>query len=487
MVFGSTVLEVAIGIVPVYLLRIRRAGSSCCGLLAALLVVANLQAADADRLIEAIKGHDRAGVQSLLTKAVDVNATEPDGTTALHWAANWGDPGTVDLLIKAGAKVSAENRYGMRPLSVAAANGQARVIEKLLAAGADPNTVFGDGESVLMTAARTGSVPAVNLLLAHGAHPNAAERWRGQTALMWAAVENHPGAVKALIEGGADIDARSSGGLSALMFAARAGHIDVARALLDAGATSNETGKDGSSTLGLAALNAHWELGMLLLENGADPNADLVGWTPLHQVALTRSPHHDNVNPQRIPTGTVDSLDFAKALVAHGAEINRRTTKSPTDGFRQWIRREGATAFFFAAKAADVPLMRLLVSLGADPSIPTAQGVTALAAAAGVGFCQGESPGTEAEALEAVKYTLTLGGDVNAVDENGFTPMHGAATRGANTIVQLLHDRGARLDAKSKEDGWTPWTMANGVMLANTYKRQLATADYIRELMDRGK
>jgi ankyrin repeat protein len=204
-------------------------------------------------------------------------------------------------------------------------------------------------------------------------------------------------------------------------------------------------------------------------------------------VALTRSPHHDNVNPQRIPTGTVDSLEFAKALINHGAEVNRLTTKSPTDGFRQWIRREGATAFFFAAKAADVALMRLLVSLGADPSLPTAQGVTALAAAAGVGFCQGESPGTEAEALEAVKYALSLGGDVNSVDNDGFTPMHGAATRGANSIVQFLYDQGARLDAKSKVDAWTPWTMANGVMLANTYKRQLATAEYLRTLMDRVK
>ena len=63
--------------------------------------------------------------------------------------------------------------------------------------------------------------------------------------------------------------------------------------------------------------------------------------------------------------------------------------------------------------------------------------------------------------------------------------MHGAATRGANSIVQFLYERGARLDAKSKEDGWTPWIMANGVMLANTYKRQLDTADYIKRLLER--
>ena len=129
--------------------------------------------------------------------------------------------------------------------------------------------------------------------------------------------------------------------------------------------------------------------------------------------------------------------------------------------------------------------MRLLVCSAPIRRFPPRRGVTPLAAAAGVGFCQGESPGTEAEALEAVKYLLLAGADVNAADKDGFTPMHGAATRGANSIVQLLYDKGARLDAKSKEEGWTPWTMANGVMLANTYKRQLATADFIRSLMNR--
>src|SRR5262249_1122695 len=106
---------------------------------------------------------------------------------------------------------------------------------------------------------------------------------------------------------------------------------------------------------------------------------------------------------------------------------------------------------------------------------------------AGVGYCQGESPGTDQEALEAVQYLFALGADVNAADDDGFTAMHGAATRGANAIVQFLFDRGAKLDVKSKEEGWTPWTMANGVMVANTYKRQLATADYIRKLMDRAQ
>jgi uncharacterized protein len=216
-----------------------------------------------------------------------------------------------------------------------------------------------------MRAARAGAAPVVKLLLAYGADPNAREGWRQQSALMWAAAEDHRAAAQALAE-----------------------------TLLRAGANPNDFLKDGTSALTLAAMNAHWSLGHLLLDWGADPDGDAQGWGPLHQVALTRNPHHDNVAPQPIPTGDVDSLELARLLIAHGATVDLRTRRSPADGFRQWIRREGATAFFLAAKAADVALMRLLVASGADPLLPTTQGVTPLAAAAGVGYCQGESPGT---------------------------------------------------------------------------------------------
>lgn len=436
------------------------------------------------RLVDALKGEDRPAAAALIRQNVDVNLAEPDGTTPLHWAVHWGDQDIVDQLIRAGAHVEAVNRYGVSALSVAAADGNSAMIEKLLKAGADPNAKLKEGESALMSVARTGNAEALRALLVHGAKVNETEGWRGQTALMWATIEDHPDTMKALIEAGADVHARSKSGFSALLFAVRAGYIDEAGLLLGSGADVNEKLPDGTSALVLAALNAHWELGALLLDRGADPNADGQGWTALHQLAITRSPHHDNVNPQRIPTGNLDSLDFVKALIAHGANVNVRAKKSPTDRFRQWIRREGSTPFFLAAKAADVPMMQLLVANGADPLMPTNAHVTPLAAAAGVGYCQGESPGTEAEALTAVKYTLQLGGDVNAVDDDGFTPMHGAATRGANSIIQFLYDHGAKLDLKSKADGWTPWTMANGVMLADTYKRQLQSAQYLRKLMD---
>ena len=455
-----------------------------------LLLGAPLPLAAADAaLADAIQRQDTSATARLLAAPRPaVNAAQADGTTALHWAAHWNDLSTVTALIRAGANVNAVNRYGVSPLLVASAVGNGvAVMDALLKTGADANTASGDHETALMVAARAGNAAMMKLLLAYGADPNAEEGWRGQTALMWAAANNNREAVQTLLEGGANLYAITKTLFTPLLFAVRAGHAGMTEDLLQAGANVNDVAKDGTSALTVAIMNAHWDLAATLLKWGADPNADAQGWAPLHQIALTRSPHHDNVAPQPIPTGTIDSLDLVRMLIAAGANVNLRTRRSPTDGFRQWIRREGATPFFLAAKAADLPLMHLLVDSGADPAIGTTQHVTALAAAAGVGYCQGESPGTEAEALEAVKYTLALGGDVNATDDDGFTPMHGAATRGANSIVQFLYDRGAKLDAKSKEEGWTPWKMADGVMLADTFKRELATADYIRRLMERAQ
>jgi ankyrin repeat protein len=126
--------------------------------------------------------------------------------------------------------------------------------------------------------------------------------------------------------------------------------------------------------------------------------------------------------------------------------------------------------------------MRLLLEYGADPSIATEEGATPLMAAAGVGIWQvGESAATNEEAFEAVKLCYELGNDVNTVDANGDTALHGAAHRGANEIVKFLVEKGARLDVPNKI-GWTPWIVADGVMYPNTYNRRLETAALLLKL-----
>ena len=458
-------------------------------------------------LIEAVKAGDSSAVSRLLAAGADPDTAQPDGTTALHWAAYRNDPELVDLLLRGGAGVDAANRYGVEPLSLAAARGHGAVVERLLAAGAGPDTVQPGGETALMSAARTGSVRTVEALLAAGAEVNAAEETRGQTALMWAAGEGHADVVCLLLAAGADLDARSHGPPAAaaaagagtytrrveridaftpLLFAVRAGRIEAVEALLAAGAEAGETGADGTSALVIAAANAHWELGARLLDAGADPNAAAQGWPALHQVVRTR-----NLNigffPHPEPTGRLSSLEFARLLLERGADPDARITQPIVDGYRNFWTQAGATPLLAAAKGADAAMMRLLAEHGADVSLANARGTTPLMAACGVEmFNPDEDSGTNAEALEAFEVALALGGDVTAANDDGDTPLHGAAWRGANDIILRLVEEGAALHVENRR-GYTPLEIANGEeegRVANINIRPWAVAllqDLLRE------
>ena len=434
----------------------------CGALVLACVIAAGAQTS----LVDAARNGDAATVRAMLAKKADVNAATADGTTALHWAVQRDEVAIVDALLRAGAKASAATRHSVTPLQLAATNGSAAVITRLLAAGADPNTAMPDGETVLMTAARAGSVDAVRALLDRGADLRRKEPLKGQTALMWAAAENNAPVVKLLIERGADLKERSkAGSFSPYLFAVRAGHLAAATTLLDAGADVNEALPDGTSALVLAVINAHYELASVLLDRGADPRADGQGWTALHQIAWSRR-HNAGFNlPGPVATGGVDSLDLVRKLVARGADVNARQKREPRDGNRNLLNRLGSTPFLLAAKSADVPLMKVLLECGADASIATNNGTTPLMAAAGVGiWAPGENPGSHEEALAAVKLAFEAGSnDVNAIDKEGETALHGAVYRGgAIPVMQFLIDKGSRLDVVNKK-GWTPLTAADGV------------------------
>jgi len=451
-----------------------------------LALLAGFSVAQAEvSLVDAVKKSDKATVRVLL-KRYDVNAAEADGTRPLHWAARANDVEMAQLLISAGANVKATNRYGVTPLSLAAVNGGAPMIEVLLKAGADPNTVFAEGETVLMTAALTGKVAAVRALLSHGANANAVESWRGQTALMWAASEGNAEAAQALIEHGADVHATSKAGFTPLLFAVREGHIDAVRVLLEGGSSLKEalpgrgggrrpdgTGASapetptGPNALMLAVSNAHYELAAFLLDRGADPNTNSQGWTALHQISWVRKPGLGGNNPAPEGSGNMDALALVRKLVAKGANVNARITRRANVGSTD-LNMIGATPFLMAARTADADLMRVLAELGADPLLPNDDGTTPLLVAAGVGtrFPQQEDPGTESEVLEAVKVAFQLGGDINGIDKNGETVMHGAAYKLANSSIQYLVDHGAKIEIWNKvnKQGWTPLNIAQGIV-----------------------
>jgi ankyrin repeat protein len=160
-------------------------------------------------------------------------------------------------------------------------------------------------------------------------------------------------------------------------------------------------------------------------------------------------------------------LNLITALLDHGANPNARLTKKiplrgqPSfDG--RWANQIGATPFWRAAQSDDVTVMKLLKDRGADPLLATNDHTTPLMVAAGVGWSDGQSHGSQADAPEALKLCLQWGGDVNAVNDAGYTALHGASFRGANDVVQFLVDHGAKMDVKNKE-GKSPVNMAEGM------------------------
>ena len=444
---------------------------------------------------DAAEAQDGAAVRSLLDAGVDVNAPQVDGTTALHWAAYHNDADTAELLLRAGADANAANRYGALPLSLACVNGNGALVKLLLAAGADANAASGGGETVLMTAARSGSLEALQALLDAGASVDATER-NGQTALMWAAAEGHAPVVEALLAAGADFRRTLDSGFSPMFFAVRGGRAAVVRALLRAGIDVNEPlrrkgrpkyqfANSGMSPLLLAIENGHFELAAALLEAGADPNDERSGYTPLHTITWVRKPKNSDYGSDPAPegSGNLSSLQFVRTLVAMGADVNARLQNGKPQAPK--INTAGATPFLFAADKADVPLMKLLLELGADPFLANVENTTPLSAAAGLGTTAPlEEAGTEEEALEAVKLLLELGADIDAVDDNGETAMHGAAYGSFPAVIRLLADNGADPDLwkQPNKHGWTPLFIAEGYRPGN-FKPAPAAIAAVERLM----
>ena len=471
-----------------------------------LLSVPALAGAGAeDPLIEAVRRTDTADVRTLLAQGADVNVRQGDGATALHWAAHRNDLETTVVLLDAGANANAANDLGATPLWLACASGSGALVERLLDAGANPNAALSSGETVLMSAARAGNTDAVDLLLAHAADVHATEGSRGQTALMWAVAQQHAEVARMLIEHGADVHTRSAvwhqlentagntnpsgdfemahGGSTPLLFAARQGDIMSARVLLAAGANVNDTAAAGTSALLVAIHSGHGSLAAYLLAEGADPNAAEAGYTALHAAVLRAD------------------LETVRTLLAHGADANA-LVRHGTPGRRfsadfslrsQYI---GTNAFWLAAKFADdADIMRTLADAGADPLVTPDDGTTAVKAAVGLPTgienrrAQTGVPARSAElderlSLEAARVAVERGGDVNAADYRGDTPLHDAARLGYNAIIQFLVDQGADVNATNGRNQ-SPLSLADARQpLTGNYNDNdhASTADLLRRL-----
>ena len=467
------------------------------------------------RLIEAAKRADAAAVRTLLgQQGVDVNATQGDGATALHWAAHRDDAVTAALLIEAGADLNATNDLGIPPLMLACTNGSDAMVARLLDAGADPNLRPEGRETALMTAAWTGNLEVVELLLARGALVNATEAERSQTALMWAAAERHPQIARFLLDHGADVHARTlaprrptrtmylfgggpaSLGFTPLLFAARIGDTESMRILLDAGADVDDVAGDGLSALALATVRGQTAAAMLLLERGADPNLAGAGYAALHWAAgrwetdlTTDNITSDHPGEWRTIAGLQEGkLDLVQALLAHGADPNVQIEGTPA---RAGASRSplpelvGATPYLLAAVAGDVAVMQLLADAGADVHLRTTSNATPLMAAAGFGRVLGESTLQDTDSRDAAALAVELGADTSAIDDVGNTALHYAAYLRQDAAVRFLADEGAALNAKNKF-GETPlWVSELAIQFSGggTFQiLQSSTGDLLRSL-----
>ena len=467
-----------------------------------------LRADSGPAVAAAAQADNLPAVRALIAKKADVNAAQPDGSTALLWAAYNDDVDMVKALLAAGAKADAANHYGMTALLQAATSGNVAVMEVLLNGGANAKLARLDAETPLMAAARAGSVPAVRLLLSHGADVNGADAFHQETALMWAAAEGHTDVVKALLDAKANPNLHAhvttiterknedhaAGGFTALMFAARNGHTETCDVLIKGGADPKLSNADDGGNLSgvtatiIAIANDRLDLAKHLVELGADPNDGSLMFAVDAHDATTDMRARDGSKLRPHHVNTLTSIDLIKFLVDKGADPNKpfvgqlHSTGLGNGDFHS------ATPFYKAAMQADVDVLKILLAHGAkldwvpaNVSSPNAgrggnanfgrpalivamSGGRGAAFGAGPGFSrQGPPPFREPgdrNPAEAVKMLIKAGADPNAWSwPDNSPPIHKAVALGNIEVIQALADAGAKLDAIDN-DGQTPLQIA---------------------------
>jgi len=476
-------------------------------LAAALIILLSAAATAHAQLADRIQAGDRVAALAMIAKGVEINATQPDGTTPLHWAVYRVDRELVAALLKKGARAQAINKYGASPLAEAVRIANLEMTGMLLEAGADANVANEDGQTALMLAARTGNVAVATLLVQHGADVNKRESYRDQSAVMWAAAQGHADMVAFLVSQKADLTVtakdnewmtqisseprvqyRPTGGLTPLLYAARAGCLACVTSMVQAGANVDRPNPDGMTPMMMALDNGFPKVAHYLLDRGANPHTwDWWGRTPLY-IAVTMRGGVDSRSGPRPP----ESLTFINALLNAGVNPNAQLAfKEPSRGgrdnrFRDDLLTTGATPLLRAAQTYDNDVVRALLKHDALVDLPTASGVTPFMAAAGIGtrtaggvLGPGAREDVIARSLETMEILRAAGADINAriIDNSsltsriardntmtgrqGQTALFYASDTGRAPVVKYLLEHGAKADALD-DTGRTALDIAKG-------------------------
>ncbi len=452
-------------------------------------------------LLLAAKNGSATVIAPLLKSGADVNAPTANGTTPLMFAAASGNLDAVTALIDGGADVNAkESVRDLTPAMFAAASNRAAVLQLLASRGADLTAT----SKVTDLAALSKDPAALREFTTGNPQPPGEPPAGGRSGPAPAA---GGGRGRGPQTPGVDRNYQlnelvaAQGGLTPLLLAAREGHVDAVKVLLDAHADVNQVSAgDRTSPLLIATINGHFDLALMLLEKGADAEAASENnATPLYgALNVEWAPKSLYPQPKAQLNQKATYLELMKALLDKGADPNARLNKKVWySGYSfdlSGVDETGATPFWRAAYASDVEAMKMLVAYGADPNIRTKKnagrgrfgdvdrevkdvsglppvpvggpGVTALQAAAGVGYGEGFAANSHRFAptgmLAAVKYLVEeLHVDVNEYDHEGNTALHHAAARGDVEMIEYLVSKGANVQAISRE-GRTTADMANG-------------------------
>ncbi len=426
------------------------------------------------------KGHINM-VKHLISAKADVNIVDKDNVTALMEASISGHKNVVDYLLNNGANVNAVSTTGFSSLWLASSEGHLDVVKILIKKGADPNNTRADGITTLIAAQSGGYVDIMKELVKAGAGINVEND--GMSVLLSAIENGSFPIVKLLVDNKADINFISSQGFSPIIVASAHGKLDIIKYLVKNGALINMEHPENVSALMYAAAGGFPDVVQYLIDNNAVVNQKhkqggtaLLEAVPTGNVSCINILLAANADPlvtdndgitTVISAASQGHAELVKLFASKGVDINK-------------VTNSGGSALMFAASEGHNETAKLLIELNADVSIATkatpeyrAQVEEALSEKReGIEPHKDDVTALHVAALGGHMFVVELlvkaGANINAVDEDGMTPLLNAVKGNFANVAKYLVEHGANPnDIFIDEKGKSHNMLMDSIMVSN--------------------